>query len=376
MTRDLVVHVIPELNRGGAERVLLAILDETREAGVASAVLSSGGIWCEAVREHGGEVRLVPLGRRSVTATLYSGLPIARFLRTNPPTIVHGHNVRATVAAAVGLRLSRRRGVPVVSSVQGLAPVDLRAAGRTLPRVADAVVACAPAVSDGLVAAGIPPSIISTIPNAAVAQPTDPATVAAFRRRHGLGDAPIIAGVGRLVEQKDWPTLIRAMAGIQSPSFQVVVAGAGPLRNTLEAEAMRLGVQMRFIGGIDDVDTLLTTAMGFVSTSLWEGLPLAHIEAASLGMPIVASAVDGVSNVFCDGESAVLLPPAAPAEFGAALVSIVNDSELRRRLGAGACRVAEAYRPRPMAQSYLRLYESLSSDLRRNRRVGLKTEPT
>lgn len=353
------VHVIPELNRGGAERVLMAILDEAQRAGVPSAVLSAGGIWEGAVVQHGAEVRRVPLGRRSMAATLYSGLPIGRFFRARAPSIVHAHNVRATVAAGVGLRVSARRHVPLVASIQGLAPADFSAAGRILPRVADAVVGCAPAVTGDLVAAGVPGALISTIPNAAAARRVDADAVEDFRRRHTLGDAPLVAGVGRLVEQKDWSTLIRALAGIQDPWFEVVVAGAGPLRAALDQEAKQARVRVRFVGGIDDVDTLLTAATAFVSTSLWEGLPLAHIEAASLGLPIVATAVDGVSDIFRDRESARLVPPRAAAELGSTLASVMRDPALRQQLGAGASHLSESYRPTPMARSYLTLYRSL-----------------
>ena len=102
-------------------------------------------------------------------------------------------------------------------------------------------------------------------------------------------------GIGRLAEQKNWPVFIEAAGRLNGPCF--AIAGEGPLRQQLVGLASRRGSPVRFLGVVDDIPALVGIASCVVSTSTWEGLPLALLEALSLGAPVVATAVDGITDL-------------------------------------------------------------------------------
>jgi glycosyltransferase involved in cell wall biosynthesis len=249
----------------------------------------------------------------------------------------------------------------LVTSVHGLPPAAYRTAGRVLRMTTRRVVACAPAVAASLAAAGYPRANMRVVLNGARLDPPGAGREAGFRARHGLPDGPIVAGVGRLVEQKAWHTAIEAMAGV--PEATLVIAGDGPLETELEARARAAGSAVRFLGAVDDVAALLGQSACVLSTSTWEGLPLTLLEAASLGMPVVASAVDGVADIFEDG-SALLIPPGRPDAARDAVRRVLADGSLRVALGARARELSERWTPEAMLRGYRAAYEAACTGAR------------
>jgi len=100
--------------------------------------------------------------------------------------------------------------------------------------------------------------------------------------------------------------------------------------------------RVRFLGHRDDVPALLAASNAFVLPSLFEGTPLALLEAMAAGKPVVTSAIAGVDEVVGDGETGLLVRAGDPEALAEALRRVVGDAELRARLGAAARRRAEA----------------------------------
>ncbi len=166
-----------------------------------------------------------------------------------------------------------------------------------------------------------------------------------------------VVSVGRLTDQKDPVTLLRAWERIQRP-HRLVLVGDGPLRPRLEA-IVRDGVAGRvtILGARDDVPALLRTADVFVLASRWEGLPLAVIEAMMSGLPVVATAVGGVAEEVVDGETGLLVPPENPEALASALARLLDDPALRRRMGAaGQARAREHFTEERMLKETLEVY--------------------
>lgn len=160
----------------------------------------------------------------------------------------------------------------------------------------------------------------------------------ALRRRLGF-DGFTVLFLGRLVPIKGLVHALDALRGLED--VELVVAGDGPLR-TLAARGGR------FVGAVDAVGKaeLLRAADALVvpSTPLpsgrTEGTPTVALEAASAGLPIIASAIGGLPELFVDGRSALLVPPGDPAAIRSAIERLRADGNLRRRLRRAAGTIA------------------------------------
>jgi glycosyltransferase involved in cell wall biosynthesis len=149
--------------------------------------------------------------------------------------------------------------------------------------------------------------------------------------------APVLLAVGRLAEQKDYPTLLSALADHWPADVErplLVIVGEGPLRADLERTARERGLRVLLLGQRSDVPDLLAAADVYVLSSRWEARALVVQEAARAGLPIVATEVGGVPELIAD--AAKLVPAGDPTALAAALAILVTDGAERQRLGAAA----------------------------------------
>lgn len=348
------LQVVAELRPGGAERIVLELLEDARRHGDTVAVASAGGPWVDRLDPAVTHFD-VPLRQRSTITTLAAAPPLRAVLRSFQPDIVHAHNLRATVAVAAALTtvIAYPR---LLTTLHGVAPPDYISAARLLRIAGGRVVACAPAVARSLQAAGFPASRIEVIVNGAGLRPPAVSQVDALRARLGVGDRPLVAGIGRLAPQKSWITLVDAMRWVDGAD--ALVAGEGPMREALEEAAAAAGDRVRFIGAVHDVASLLQLADCVVSTSTWEGLPLSLLEALSLGRPVVATAVDGVLDIV-PPDAAVLVPPHDPQAVATAVGRVLHDQSLAGRLSLAARTTASAWTTERMLASYRACYAAI-----------------
>jgi len=354
-----ILHVLPGLDPGGMEKLVIELTADAARRGDNVAVASGPGAWVSKIALAGGaHVPLPATSRTSPIKMMAAAALLALGIRRLRPDIVHSHNVRATVVARAALAAARHRAV-LMPTLHGLHPDDYAAAGRTLRRMVPRVIACAPSVARSLEAAGVQRCRIDIITNGAVLEPAGRTRREELRQRLRLGPEPLVLGVGRLVEQKNWPAFIVAASRVDGPSF--AVAGDGPLRPALEDLARRAGRRVRFLGPVDDIAALVGLSSCVVSTSSWEGLPLAVLEALSLGAPVVATAVDGVTDLV-PAEAALLVPPHDPTAIATAVSRILADADLARRLSKSALAAASAWHPGQMLELYRNAYRAASDD--------------
>jgi glycosyltransferase involved in cell wall biosynthesis len=151
-------------------------------------------------------------------------------------------------------------------------------------------------------------------------------------------DGATFVFVGRLTEQKALPVALDALARVSAA--RLVLVGDGPERGALERRARQLGIadRVEFRGSLPrhEVLRVLAGARAAVLSSAWENLPHAAVEALSVGVPVVATAVGGVPEVVRDQENGLLVPPNDPEALAEALRRILEESELRDRLAASA----------------------------------------
>ena len=179
-------------------------------------------------------------------------------------------------------------------------------------------------------------------------------------RELGL-DGILIGAVGRLDRQKGFAVLIEAMAHLKGTPLRCAILGDGPERARLEALIRRRGLEgsVRLLGETEAASWLPAFDV-FCLPSLWEGLPNSLLEAMALGLPVVASAIDGVPEAVTDGADGLLVPPSDPAALAAALQRLAGDAGKRARLGAAARKTAaERFALSRMIGEYERAYGNL-----------------
>jgi glycosyltransferase involved in cell wall biosynthesis len=354
-----ILHVLPSLAPGGMEQMVIQLAADATDHGDRVFVAAGPGAWVERVVAAGATYVALPAtsrgasaGQAAATATAVARL--ARCIAQLQPHVVHAHNVRAAALARLALTGTRRRAV-LVPTLHGVAPGDYAAASRILGRAARRVIACAPAVARSLEAAGFPGQRIDIITNGAALRPAGLQRQLNLRASLGLGPAPLVVGIGRLVEQKNWPVFIAAAGLLAGPSF--AVAGEGPLRQQLAAEARRSGDQVRFLGVVDDMAALVGLAACVVSTSAWEGLPLNLLEALSLGAPVVAPAIDGIRDLVPPA-AALLVAPGDPVAVSDAISRVLADGDVAADLRRQALAAAPGWRPERMLVRYRAAYRA------------------
>jgi glycosyltransferase involved in cell wall biosynthesis len=141
--------------------------------------------------------------------------------------------------------------------------------------------------------------------------------------RNDLGIGPEFTwlAVGRLVKQKDYPTLFRALALLEPRNFVLLIAGSGPLERELHENCTKLGLDktIRFCGSRENMLHLYNAADAFVMSSEFEGMSVALLEASSMGLPAVVTRVGGNPEIVMDDFTGYLVPPHNPAELAEAM---------------------------------------------------------
>ncbi|MCK4681389.1 glycosyltransferase, partial [bacterium] len=151
---------------------------------------------------------------------------------------------------------------------------------------------------------------------------------------------PVVAGVGRLTNQKGFDGLIRAMALVREemPGTRLVLVGEGSQRRSLEELARSEGLTdtVVFAGYRTDVREILSAVDVYALSSTNEGMANTLLEAMSVGAPIVATDVSGSREAVRDGVDGLVVPPSDPTALADGILTLLRDRELSARLGASA----------------------------------------
>ncbi|MBR8742757.1 glycosyltransferase family 4 protein [Nocardiopsis sp. MG754419] len=149
-----------------------------------------------------------------------------------------------------------------------------------------------------------------------------------------LPERPLLLTVARLAEQKGLDVLLEAAPAITDrvPEPVVAIAGDGPLWGELHDAAAGMDVDVRMLGRRADVADLLAAADVFCLTSLWEGPSLVIMEALRAGLPVVATRVGGIPDLYAG--TVLMVPPGDARAFAAAVGRVLDDPALAEDLRA------------------------------------------
>jgi glycosyltransferase involved in cell wall biosynthesis len=353
-----ILHAIQELEVGGAERVVAALVQGAEEAGHHVAVAAAPG---PIQRELVPRAHPLPLVRRRPWLLPAAARRLREACRAERPELVHLHNPGIAAAGALA-GLGR---IASLVTVHGVPDEDYRTAARLLRLTRFPVVACGPGVATALEQCGL--RVAQTIVNGVSPAPSPRAREEVARELRFDPTRPLLLSVGRLAPVKNQSLAIAALADIGGAVL--VLVGDGPLRRELEAEARARGVSDHVVlaGMRPDARALIGAADAVVMTSTSEGLPLVALEALSAGVPLVATAVRGVRELLRDGEDALLVAPGDAAALAEAARRVLADEELRQRLRSGGLHTAGRHSEAAMVAAYLELYTRLRAGPSRRR---------
>ena len=366
MRADCILLVLPSLERGGGERVLLQLARSFLAAGreVHLAVLLGGGaLRCEVPSDvvlH----ELVTSGHPRGFSLARQAFPkLVRLMRAIRPDAVlstmTGTNlltILACMLARVDSRLVLREAASLVNVKNSPKLLMMR---WLYPRATE-LVAVSTGIAQELRGLGLTENRINVIHNPVDAERLR--RLAANELPPKLRDkTPYIVSIGRLAEQKDQQTLLRAYA--LSPlrkSHRLVIVGEGNQRPSLEQLGRDLGIDDRLLllGAMDNPYPVLAGASLHVLSSRWEGYPNVLLEALALGVPVVSCDCPHGPRELLDGGRHGRLAPVADANaLACAMVAELAQPSSRSES------VVAAHAPRMIGSRYLSLLDRQSKDL-------------
>lgn len=191
-----------------------------------------------------------------------------------------------------------------------------------------------------------------------------PAPVDRGEMRASLGFGPtdhVMTTVATFKRQKGHEYLVRAFGAVadRHPELHLLFVGEGELGPSLRAQAVSTpgGERIHFVGTRRDVAEILTASDSFVLPSLWEGLPIALVEAMASRLPIIATDVSGTRQAMIDGATGWLVPPGDARCLAAAMSELLADGrEAARRAAEARDRVESAFHARDQARQFLELF--------------------
>lgn len=326
---------IPDLTDGGAQLAAVKLV-----GGLAARGLAVDLVVVNRVGPHLDRVdaraRVVDLAAGRVVKSVG---PLARYLGRERPRALVSFLTHANVAA-VAARALARSGARLalveqntVSAVRShlrrddLLPALVR---RAYPR-ADAVVGVSEGVARDLVSRlGVPAAKVHVIPNPVVDDALAASAAAPAGHPWFADDsAPVFLAVGRLTEQKDFPTLLRAFRMLrEARAARLMILGEGEERARLEALIGELSLtgDVALPGFVENPYARMSRAAAFVLSSRWEGLPTVLIEALACGCPVVATdCPSGPREILGGGDYGALVPMGDPAALCGAMKSVLES---------------------------------------------------
>ena len=226
--------------------------------------------------------------------------------------------------------------------------------GRGVYDRVDRFVAPSAFLRDRVVDGGLPADRVQVLPNPAVTA-TEP--------RPARVDPPVVLYASRLVAEKGVHTLLDAAAGLPA-GVRVRLAGSGRLEPAVRTRVAAEGLPVDVLGPLAPSQVaaeLRAAAVAVLPALWWENCPMAVLEAAAQGVPVVASAVGGIPELVDDGSTGLLVPPGDAAALAGALTRLLSHPAEADRMGrAGWVRVRSRHDPADHVEALQEAYRRVA----------------
>jgi len=369
-----ILHIVNRLDKGGTELAILKLIAGLSDGQFEHRLASLRGTdpQLENIPLPGGS--LLNLGETK-SGFQFPLFRLASLMRAYRPHIVHSRNWGA-IEAIPAARLAR---VPVaihsehgyeLDMLAGL-PQRRRIFRRAVYEMADAVFAVSNELRDYHARqAWVPLHRIQVIYNGVDTQRfcPRPELRASLRRKFCLPENRFLVGtVGRMVPIKDHPTLLTAVESLISSGIDAhaILVGSGPESNNnqlLVKNSPNLNGRVTFVGDSNEVPALLNTMDAFAVTSISEGMSNTLLEAMAVGLPVIATAVGGNTEVIEGLYYKWLFSPGDSEALASRLALLASSQDLREQYGAASRqRVVDHFSLGRMLDSYRALYFELAT---------------
>jgi len=292
-----------------------------------------------------------------------------KYIRDGRFDVVHGLDIYSSMAQ-MAINFAHRRNIPCIVTCHTIvdSPFLLhlqRTMGLALKK-ADRLIAVSRASArfGGLL--GFREERIAVVPNGVDLSCFNPKIDGSLMRKEfDIGDGPLVVTALRLIKRKSPALLISAFARVLKvvPNAKLVIAGSGREENRLSRQTERLNIENSVLmaGQLakEEVARLMAAADVFVLPSRIESFGLSLLEASAVGVPVVCSNAGGVPEVFHDGFNALLYPPGDDSAMAEAIISLIQDSELAKKISSNAIETAIKLTWEIAAERTFRVYEEV-----------------
>lgn len=368
MRRQLkILHLTGSLTIGGAERLILGLAEWTSRADFEVHVCAFGVFREESFlpdfKALDIPLYLIPINRFYDPRIF---LAIVRYVRHHQIDVLHTH---LTDADIMGRLVGRLVGIPVISTLQNHPQnydsqrIDRRWLARvTACHFTTHLVAVSHHIRKLFITNWqIPEGRISTIYNAVALDNLLP--IPEKTESSTIDSNLTVTNIASLTPQKAQHLLLEAAKIVltRHPDTRFMIVGRGVLEQPLKEKARALGIADRvtFTGVRRDIPQLLAQSDIFVLSSLWEGLPLAAIEAMAAARPVVLTDVGGNYELVEPGTHGLIVPPGDVPALADGLLSLINDQPRRLAMGRAARKqVLHHFSIETVAKQYEALYQA------------------
>jgi glycosyltransferase involved in cell wall biosynthesis len=362
-----ILLVSSSLDGGGAERIMLLLADfwvrrgHTIHVGGLDGGAAAYGLSKEIKTFH-FKTAFINRGFLKLLCLPLQALELAIRLKKMKPDATLSFLVRANFVNVLAGFFRRKR--PIVLSHRNITQ-GLYGSGGIRDRImllmikklypkADRIIAISEGVKTSLVASGIDSSRITVIPNFIDYQMIGKPPKTSFPIPM---DKPIIVSAGRLIEQKDFATLLRAFTLVKaSLDARLMIVGAGPLDRKLKAQAHGLGIarDVIFTGWIANPFEVMKKAHLFVLCSRYEGFGNVIIEAMACGLPVICTdCPGGPREILANGRYGKLVKIGDAKQIAESIIEVLGNPDIQQKMGVQSSLRAGAYRIECMAPRYL-----------------------
>lgn len=356
MTSPTIIHIDTGKTFRGGQRQLHLLSSRLHIMGFRQAVAIPGG---SGLAERIKDIPILQLSPTAMIRTIRLSR-LKEMIVKQKANIVHAHDSHAHT---LGILLKRwNPELKLVVTRRVIFPPSGTASRKfKYGRAVDRFIAISKAVKSSLTDAGIDGGLIEVIPsgleiNAIRESVPDGVLVSSMLP----GYLCIIASAGALTHEKDMTTAIQAfaLASEQISDLGMVIFGDGPERSRLERLKAKLGMhQLVFAGHREPMAPLLKACRLFLLTSISEGLNTSAIEAAACGLPLVVSDVGGLPEIAEHQYNGLVCPPGKAERFAEAIVEVIRDDSLHRRLAAGSVERAARFDIEATAKKTVDVYK-------------------